>query len=146
MLSLTRLKRIKRRKLLEQCSADESEETWVCAGDTSDGVMVDGPVSLFTQPPVIKGSLCFEPSGETKYALLYIDNLKESTLTELEFQLLLMRTSPASKYKTQCLILLRNLHLVKSMRPLTGKAVPYEMSSLPSLPSLPPLEWMGGLG
>lgn len=110
------------------------EEIWASQGevlegdtfsiDTFEGVIVEGETSLDSEEGSLSGIISFprEPSEDTKRALEYAVQFENSSLEEIYSALREMQGRRESKFKNQCLILLRNLYLVKSKPPVLVQA------------------------
>ena len=92
--------------------------------DTSEGVFVEGEIPLDSEEGSLLGIIRFarEPSEDTKQALEYAVQFENSSLEEIYSALREMQGRRESKFKNQCLILLRNLYLVKSKPPVLVRA------------------------
>lgn len=111
--------------------------------DTKDGVMVNGKSHVDSESEIFKGALVIgkRPSEDTLQAFDFVQSFKKSSLEEIKSGLEDIQKNPESKYKKQCLILLRHLYLIKSKPDIWE----YEADSL-LLPDAPLETWAIALG
>lgn len=101
------------------------EELWESGEDIdlfnifTDGVMPNED-STTSGSGVLKGSLVLgsRPSQETLQAFKFVKSLERSSLEKINRELEKLQKTPESKYKKQCLILLRHLYLIRSKPPV----------------------------
>ena len=120
------------------------EEIWASQGgvlegaaftDTSEGVFVEGEIPLDSEEGSLSGIIRFDrtPSEDTKLALEYASQFANSSLEKIDSALREMQGRAESKFKNQCLILLRHLYLVKSKPSVLVRAEDNELIPPPPL-------------
>jgi hypothetical protein len=132
-------------KLEKIWNSTETGETFsnIFSTDTKDGVMVIGKNHLDSESEIFKGALVIgkKPSEDTLQAFDFVRSFEKSSLEEIKSGLEDVQRNPESKYKNQCLILLRNLYLIKSKPDIWE----YDADSL-LLPDAPLETWAIALG